>query len=119
MFVCHACDNPRCVRVDHLFIGSAHDNNRDRALKGRSSTHGNRRRRTKPRAKKTRGNPNGNPAIIAVGSANVSAKLTDEAVRRIRELQGKLTTREAAAVHGVSATVVSKIWRRIYWSHVV
>ncbi len=35
--VCHHCDNPRCVRPDHLFIGSQADNVRDRASKGRTA----------------------------------------------------------------------------------
>lgn len=37
LLVLHRCDNPPCVRPDHLFLGTVTDNNRDRAVKGRSA----------------------------------------------------------------------------------
>jgi hypothetical protein len=58
MFVCHTCDNPPCCNPAHLFLGSAADNARDMALKGRG-----------------RG---------AEGTHNWNAKLADDQVREIR-----------------------------------
>lgn len=34
-FICHTCDNRRCVNPDHLFVGDAMANNRDMHQKGR------------------------------------------------------------------------------------
>src|SRR3990167_6095829 len=33
--VCHSCDNKKCVRPDHLFLGTAKDNTQDALLKNR------------------------------------------------------------------------------------
>ncbi len=37
MVVCHKCDNPPCVRPDHLFLGTRQDNIEDMRRKGRAA----------------------------------------------------------------------------------
>ena len=39
LFVCHTCDNTICINPDHLFVGTAADNNKDCRDKGRFRPH--------------------------------------------------------------------------------
>jgi hypothetical protein len=37
LFVCHHCDQPPCINLDHLFLGTPADNMEDCARKGRKA----------------------------------------------------------------------------------
>lgn len=42
MWVLHRCDNPPCIRISHLFLGTAKDNKDDCVRKGREGRAGGR-----------------------------------------------------------------------------
>jgi hypothetical protein len=95
--VCHACDNPRCVNPDHLFLGTRKDNMQDACRKGRISR--------KPKA---------------VGSSNGNSKLKEDDVVRIRELAATgASNSQLAKTYNVSKETVSRIIRGLSWKHLL
>jgi hypothetical protein len=98
LFVLHKCDNPTCVRPDHLFVGTPGDNRRDCVAKGRSNDQARGRK----------------------GEANRNAKLTTAAVREIRAryAQGGIKQQELAEQYGVTQSIVSKVLLMHSWAHV-
>lgn len=89
--VMHTCDNPRCVRPEHLRLGTCADNQQDMALKDRSLH----------------------------GSRNGTAKLCEDQVVKVHAaLKLGLTQKQVAAAFGISQIEVSRIhtgkrWRRL------
>ena|SRR3990167_4317214 len=88
--VCHTCDTPLCVRLDHLFLGSQADNMQDAARKGRL-------RHPDPMS----------------GEAHPQAKLTQAQVDMIRS--ERRTDRAWAEQFGVSRGTVQLIRRGRTW----
>lgn len=108
---CHRCDQPLCVRPDHLFGGTARENVADCVRKGR---HGS---VTKPWAQ-VRGDRTGarlHPERLARGERHGGTKLTTEQVREIRSLKGIVTQRKLAVRFGVDRSTIQNIQSRIYW----
>ena len=91
--ICHKCDNPCCVNLSHLFIGSYLDNNRDSRKKGRGRKQN--------------------------GENNTSAKLTETQVKRIRWLydgghaQADLARQYKVDQSNISRIVNLKKWKKI------
>lgn len=87
----HHCDNPLCVRPEHLFVGTQLDNMRDKVSKRRQ----------------------------ARGEAGGNARLVPEAVLEIRRLHrdGGLCQADIGALFGVKQATVWSIIRRHTWRH--
>jgi hypothetical protein len=103
--VCHHCDNPPCLRPEHLFLGTHAENIRDAQKKGRVPI------RVPPLR-------NGRAGVR--GENSWCAKLTDHLVAQIREAyaSGDFLMRELAERHGVDLGTVSRVINRKLWRHV-
>lgn len=95
--VLHSCDNPVCVRPDHLFLGTDQDNVDDMLAKGR-------------------GRFPGMPKGTLAGSKNPASKLTAAMVAKIRERAQAGELRELiAASFSVSESQVNRIVQGRAW----
>lgn len=94
LLVCHKCDVPQCVNPDHLFLGTAYENNIDRDRKGR--------------------------LVSSKGSKNGNASLNESQVLEIRYLYStKLhTSRHLAKVYNVSQFAIMCIIKNKTWKHI-
>lgn len=85
--VLHHCDNPKCVRFSHLFLGSHRDNAEDMLRKGRGP----------------------------IGDRNVHSKLSPSQVNSIKQETG--SQREIAAKYGINQSQVSRIRNGKRWAY--
>jgi hypothetical protein len=96
LFVCHRCDNPACIRPDHLFLGTVQENRADCIAKGRHA-HG----------AKHSARPNSN------------ARVTADQVRCIRGRVGAgEPQKNLCAEFGMSPAAISMIVHGQRWKHV-
>lgn len=101
MLVLHRCDNPSCVRPDHLFVGSQRDNVQDAARKGRLVFQAH-------------------PEKVRRGEQASAAKLTRAQVDEVHELsfegatQVALARRFGVSQAAISALLLGKTYRDAY-----
>lgn len=92
LWVLHKCDNPPCVRPDHLFLGTPSDNARDMIKKNR---HGK---------------------GAARGESHRSHKLTAAQVLNIRS--SEQAPLALAQVYSVTRRTIYQILERSTWKHI-
>lgn len=90
LFVLHRCDNRKCVRPDHLFLGTFQDNMDDMKMKRRST----------------------------IGTRNPRAKFTEDDVRAIRKFPAHISNVEIAAQFSMSRRNVADIRAHKIWKYV-
>lgn len=98
-YVLHHCDNPPCVRPDHLFLGTNSDNQRDSVRKGR---HGS---ITKPQR-------------TARGERLPQSRLTEKKVIEMRKryLAGGVTYQELGEAYGVGHVTALRAVTGVSWA---
>lgn len=98
--VLHRCDNPPCVRPDHLFLGTRKDNLKDMTRKGRR--------------------------VQVFGSGSGRAKLTEKQAKEIREqyIPGVIHQKKSGNVaqlclkYGICKSTIRALVARRTWNHV-
>ena len=94
-FICHKCDNRKCVNPDHLFVGTHTDNMRDMWTKGRGKT------------------------SEQIGSKNNNSKLTDDDIIKIKQrIKNKETNISIANDFNVTHVMISLIRNNKRWKHI-
>lgn len=92
LFVCHKCDNPKCVNPNHLFLGTQKQNMEDCHAKGRT----------------------------AGGERNGMAKLNEQQAREIKKLlKTGMTHKEIGLRYGVSRSNVGAIANGKRWGNIL
>lgn len=115
--VCHTCDNPACVRPDHLFAATHRENLQDASSKGRTAFQ-------RHPEKAMRGDKHYlriNPSLALRGEDANGAILTETDVAEIRRsyASGESTQVDLGKKYGVDRTTIGRIVRQRTWRHLL
>jgi len=103
MEICHHCDNPSCVRPDHLFQGTQKDNIQDAIIKGRLNP---------KHCCQPTGENNGRAILTAIQVNKIREIYTHKGARYSRSI----TQRKLAHQFGVSRRTIADILKLRTWS---
>lgn len=99
LFICHHCDNRKCIKPSHLFLGTNSDNMQDMIKKGRG---------------------NFNHPNIKIGEKNGASKLKNHEVRAIKHLaQSKIASiNSLRKLYNISYNTIHCLLNEKTWKHI-
>jgi DNA-binding XRE family transcriptional regulator len=92
IFICHTCDNPSCINIEHLFPAPNVDNVKDKVMKNRQSR--------------------------MPGEQHPMAKLTEQQVKEIRNSKD-IGCRKLAEIYNVTHSTIAYIRKGKLWKHLL
>lgn len=96
LWVLHHCDNPKCVNIDHLYLGTPKDNVRDMDERNR--------RKAVPGLK---------------GSECILAKLKEEDIPKIKKMRKQgMSHREIGEIFNVTKGCIGHVLSGLNWKHI-